>query len=113
MSVFDRALPAVSQGMATDHSIRFEGFYNFQYMKHFRISSADLGDYSEVTPNYIGTNSVAIPVNYNELVRDAEYENWLRGFYDNYKWFEIYLGDILQQVEALKVKIINELYKRS
>ena len=84
------------------------------YIDKFTLLSRDLGD--PVEDNRIkdlGTNSVAVPVDYNQLMRDQRYENLVREMYNNKLWMMNYENEILENIKAFKVEVDEEINRLS
>jgi hypothetical protein len=110
VEMFEQRLPKLSESLIYDSRLRHEQYHLTAYIEKFSILSRDLGD--PIDDNYIeslGTNSVAVPVNYDELIKDQKYENLLREIYNNSKWMTNYKNNVSMSMKILIDDIEEEV----
>lgn len=110
INIFGLKLILMKESLLHDAQIRHEKYTTSTYIENFSIQSPDLGD--DVTDNpieTIGTNSVAVPVDYDGLVGDQSYENLIREMYNNSVWMIKYKQDVSNDMQGLKDKIEVEI----
>jgi len=114
ITMFDQRLPGLTESIRYDQHVRHEQYLASAYIDKFTLLSRDLGD--PVEDNRIkdlGTNSVAVPVDYNQLMRDQRYENLVREMYNNKLWMMNYEKEILENIKAFKVEVDEEINRLS
>jgi hypothetical protein len=110
VEIFEQRLPKLSESLIYDSRLRHEQYHLTAYIEKFSILSRDLGD--PIDDNYIeslGTNSVAVPVNYDELIKDQKYENLLREIYNNSQWMTNYKNNVSMSMKILIDDIEEEV----
>ena len=94
--------------------MRHEQYLTSAYIEKFTLLSKDLGDpVQDNTIEFLGTNAVAVPVDYNQLIRDQQYENLVREMYNNNLWMVKYEREILNNIEVLKDEVDKEIDRLS
>ena len=83
---------------------------NSEYIEHFKILSKDLGDsFSGVPLTYTNTNSMIVPLDYDALINDQRFENFLRSIYDNNKWMSKVKRETYKEMKRLQQDLATEL----
>lgn len=114
ITMFDQRLPGLTESIRYDQHVRHEQYLASAYIDKFTLLSRDLGDPVEDNRRKdLGTNSVAVPVDYKKLMRDQRYENLVREMYGNKLWMMKYEKGILENIEAFKVEVDEEINRLS
>lgn len=112
INMFDKRLEFTRESIIYDGRMRHREFHHSEYIEHFTILSKDFGDFEENIANiYINTNSKIVPSNYETLIKDQRYENFLRSIYDNFKWLEFTQLETLKMVKSLKLELEKEIMR--
>lgn len=110
IQMFDQKIPKLVESLIYDANLRHEQYHLTAYIEKFTILSRDLGDsINDNDEEKLGTNSVAAPVNYNELIKDQRYENLLREIYNNSKWMTHYKNNVSMSMKILIDEIEEEV----
>ncbi len=109
VETFDALLISMRSAAEYDGRMRHEEFHNSEYIEHFSILSKDLGDSIEEIPNSVGTNSKIVMNDYESLIIDQRFENFVRSLYDNGKWMITLKRDTKERMQQLQKEVIAEL----
>lgn len=114
IGMFEQKLPGLTNGIQYDSRMRHEQYLNSAYIEKFTLLSRDLGDpvQDNILKN-LGTNAVAVPMDYNQLIRDQQYENLVREMYNNNLWMVKYENEILKNIKVLKDEVDEEIDRLS
>ena len=114
IAMFEQKLPGLSDGIQYNSKMRHEQYLSSAYIEKFTLLSKDLGDpVQDNTIEFLGTNAVAVPVDYNQLIRDQQYENLVREMYNNNLWMVKYEREILNNIKVLKDEVDDEIDRLS
>jgi hypothetical protein len=110
INIFGLKFVLMKESLLHDAQIRHENYTTSTYIENFSIQSPDLGDaVMDNRRESIGTNSVAVPVDYDKLVRDQSYENLIREMYNNGVWMIKYKQDVSNDMQGLKDELDEEI----